>query len=488
MHTPTPHRQTVTNMILDEMIEHKDIGHVTHMLEPVPSAGESVAEKKPVPPWHALPRTVAETGLDISLLLGLLLKVAYLHRSATLVMLMDTLKLPAMVINEVAAYAVRERLLEVAHRGSNDLDVRFGLTDAGYARAAEFTARCSYVGAAPVTLAAYVEAVQQHSIQLASISKADVTAAFGALVMPSELLDNVGIALNTSRAVMLYGPAGGGKTYLAQHLGTLLPGAVPVPHAVTVAGEIIQIFDPLVHELYDGTDSPLTQRPLDRRWLVCHRPAVLSGGELTLEMLELRYDHATGFYQAPPHMKANNGIYIVDDLGRQQVGVSELLNRWIVPLDRRVDMYSLRNGVRFSVPFDVWPIFSTNLNPSDLGDDAFLRRLGSKLHVGPLSVNEYREVYMRAAQELGLQKADAAFDYLLEALHGPAGKPLLACIPRDLLRLVASAVQYHGHEPHVSEDALRRAWQSYFCAHVDVKTTQPTNANTGAQPDTPAAT
>jgi energy-coupling factor transporter ATP-binding protein EcfA2 len=449
-----------------------------------------MAEKKPVPPWHAQPRTVAETGLDISLLLGLLLKVAYLNRSATLAMLMDTLKLPAMVINEVAAYAVRERMLEVLHRGANDLDVRFGLTDVGYARAAECSARCSYVGAAPVTLAAYVEAVQRHSIQLASLSKDEVTAAFSALVMPQDLLDNVGIALNTSRALMLYGPAGGGKTYLAQHLGTLLPGAVPVPHAVTVAGEIIQIFDPLVHVPFEGDDSPLKQRPLDRRWLVCHRPAVLSGGELTLEMLELRYDQSTGFYQAPPHMKANNGIYIVDDLGRQQVGVTELLNRWIVPLDRRVDMFSLRNGVRFSVPFDVWPVFSTNLEPSDLGDDAFLRRLGSKLHVGPLTVREYHEVYMRAAQDLGLQSdsADAAFAYLLEGLHGATGKPLLACIPRDLLRLVASAVHYHGTEPHVSEDALRRAWQSYFCASVDARTTQPMQANPGTQPDTPAAT
>ena len=153
-------------------------------------------------------------------------------------------------------------------------------------------------------------------------------------------------------------------------------GRAPKPE-----GEKPQIFDPLVHVPFEGDDSPLKQRPLDRRWLVCHRPAVLSGGELTLEMLELRYDQSTGFYQAPPHMKANNGIYIVDDLGRQQVGVTELLNRWIVPLDRRVDMFSLRNGVRFSVPFDVWPVFSTNLEPSDLGDDAFLRRQIGRAHV-----------------------------------------------------------------------------------------------------------
>lgn len=470
-------------MIGDQMIERSEPGQAPRMLEPVPSPTSADARREPAAPWHILPRTVAETGLDISLLLSLLMKVAYLHRSATLVMLMDTLKLPAMVLNEVAAYAVRERMLEVAHRGANDLDVRFHLTDAGYARAAEFTARCSYVGAAPVTLEAYVTAIQRHSIQLTAVSKADVTGVFSTFVMPPDLLDDVGVALNTSRALMLYGPAGGGKTYLAQHLGMLLPGMVPVPHAITVAGEIIQIYDPLVHVAEEADDGPIARRPLDRRWLMCHRPAVLSGGELTLEMLELRYDSATGFYQAPPHMKANNGIYIVDDLGRQQVGVSELLNRWIVPLDRRVDMFSLRNGVRFSVPFDVWPVFSTNLEPAQLGDDAFLRRLGSKLYVGPLSADLYREVYLRAAEDLGLQNAAAAFDYLREALHGASGKPLLACIPRDLLRLVASAVQYNGSAPEVSNEGLRRAWQIYFCTHADFGTTDSMLVGTGRRQD-----
>ncbi|CAJ0681228.1 hypothetical protein R82526_01130 [Ralstonia mannitolilytica] len=474
-------------MIGDQMIERSETGQAPRMLEPVPSLTDAGATRRePSAPWHVLPRTVAETGLDISLLLSLLMKVAYLHRSATLVMLMDTLKLPAMVVNEVAAYAVRERLLEVVHRGANDLDVRYHLTDAGYARAAEFTARCSYVGAAPVTLAAYVAAVQHHSIQLTSVSKADVTRAFSTFVMPPQLLDDVGVALNTSRALMLYGPAGGGKTYLAQHLGMLLPGMVPVPHAITVAGEIIQIYDPLVHVAQSDDEGPIARRPLDRRWLMCHRPAVLSGGELTLEMLELRYDSTTGFYQAPPHMKANNGIYIVDDLGRQKVGVSELLNRWIVPLDRRVDMFSLRNGVRFSVPFDVWPVFSTNLEPGQLGDDAFLRRLGSKLYVGPLPVDDYREVYLRAAQDLGLQNADGAFDYLRKALHEASGKPLLACIPRDLLRLVASAVQYRGGAPEVTDEALRRAWQLYFCTHADFGTAESMYADRRGRQDTKA--
>ncbi len=351
--------------------------------------------------------------------------------------------------------------------------MRFRLTDAGYTRAAETMARCSYSGAAPVTLDAYLDAVQRHSVSHASVTKADVTAAFHDLVVPLHLLDSIGMALNTCRALMIYGPPGSGKTYLAQRLGVLLPGAVPVPHAITVAGEIIQVFDPLVHKPFDDSEASLAHRSLDRRWILCHRPVVLSGGELTLSMLDLRYDSTSGFYQAPPHMKANNGIYIVDDLGRQLVGVAELLNRWIVPLDRNIDMFTLRSGVRFSVPFDVWPVFSSNMEPAELADDAFLRRLGSKLYVGALSLDDYREVYQRTTADFGLSSSEAAFDFLVQSLHFEGDTPLLACIPRDLLRLVASNVRYHGHGPHVTEEALLIAWQSYYGLRPSADTPPP---------------
>jgi hypothetical protein len=446
------------------MNEQLDTGHAQRHLESVAVGRTGGADHGtlPLPPWHVQPRSIADTGLEIAQLLGLLMKAAYLHRTVTLAVLTDSLKLPAAVVNEVATVAVRERLLEIAHRGASDLDVRFRLTDAGYTRAAEAAARCSYNGPAPVTLDAYVEAVKHHSVSHGSVTKADVTAAFHDLVIPVHLLDAIGMALNTCRALMIYGPAGSGKTYLAQRLGMLLPGAVPVPHAITVAGEIIQVFDPLVHVPFSDSEASLSRRSLDRRWILCHRPVVLSGGELTLAMLDLRYDRTAGFYQAPPHMKANNGIYIVDDLGRQLVGVDALLNRWIVPLDRAVDMFTLQTGVRFSVPFDVWPVFSTNLEPSALGDDAFLRRLGSKLYVGPLSVDDYRQVYQRTVADFGLSSAESVFDFLVDSLHYESDMPLLACLPRDLLRLVASGVRYHGHAPQVTQEGLLAAWQAYY--------------------------
>ena len=260
---------------------------------------------------------------------------------------------------------------------------------------------------------------------------------------------------------MLHGPAGSGKTFIAQRISALLPGAVPVPHAITVAGEIIQIFDPLVHvPLEDGTVSP-SRRVCDRRWTLCHRPLVLTGGELTLAMLDLRYDESSGFYRAPPHVKANNGVYVVDDLGRQLVGVRDLLNRWIVPLDRGIDLFTLGSGVRFSLPFDVWPVFSSNIDPRTLNDDAFLRRLGSKQYVGPLSVDEYREVFMRAAQAAGLRATETDFDFLLETLHSSSGTPC-SLASRDLVRLMASAIHYHGGAPQITATGLRTARHSYF--------------------------
>ncbi|AOZ05415.1 ATP-binding protein [Cupriavidus malaysiensis] len=416
--------------------------------------------------WEIAPRSVADTGLEMPLLTGLLLKAAHRQRTAMLAQLVDVLKLPVTVVQEVAAFAVRERQLEVAHRGDSDIDVRYHLTDAGYQRASELTARCSYVGAAPVTLQAYCAAVRQHTIARVTVTEAELHAALGSLVIPPGTLDGIGIALNSSRPLMLFGPAGSGKTFLAQRLCKLLPGHIPVPHAITIAGEIIQVFDPLVHAPV-GDDELETSRSRDRRWVDCHRPAVLSGGELTLEMLELRYEPASGFYQAPPHWKANNGIYIVDDLGRQRVAVTDLLNRWIVPLDRGVDTYALRSGLRFSVPFDVWPVFSSNLDPHKLADDAFLRRLGSKIYVGALDPQAYRRVFRQAADEAGLDSSDAELTFLIEALHGATGVPLLACIPGDLLQLIGSANRYHGLAPRVEKEALRNAWRLYFGAHVE---------------------
>ncbi|CAN7679673.1 ATP-binding protein [Trinickia sp. LjRoot230] len=420
-----------------------------------------VQQTSETPPHATLrtPRCVADTGLPPIFVGRLVLKSTLLNGTSTFSDLSQRHRLPVAVLDDILAFLVRERLAEITHRGATDIDVRFRLTEAGRDVATEEIGRCSYCGPAPVSYESYVEVVRAHSIRQQRISQSDVHAAFADIRVESALLDAAGAALNAARPLMLYGPAGCGKTYFAERLGRLLRGDVPIPYAIYVSGEIVQVYDPLLHhDVDDAASAPIG----DKRWRLCQRPVVISGGELTLDGLDLRYDPSAGFYQAPPHMKANMGLYIVDDLGRQRVAAQDLLNRWIMPLDRRVDLFTLHSGMRFSAPFEVWPVFSTNLDPAAIGDEAFLRRLGSKLRMGPMSLENYRAVFEACAASYGLDISSNAFDYLLHDLHQKNGKPLLACYPRDLLSLVSASVQYRDALPEVTPQELWQAWQSYF--------------------------
>ncbi|MEX3959325.1 ATP-binding protein [Trinickia sp. EG282A] len=416
------------------------------------------------------PRTIADTGLPAVFVGRLVLKSTFLNGSSSFSDLSQRHRLPVAVLEDLLAFLVHEHLAEITHRGATDIDVHFRLTEAGRTVASEELARCSYCGPAPIAYDAYVEVVREHSVSKQRITQSDVHAAFRGIAIQPALLDAAAASLNAGRPLLLYGPAGSGKTFLAERLGLLLQGDVPIPYAIYVGGEIVQIYDPLLHE-----DAPSGAAIVagDKRWRICRRPVVLSGGELTLEGLDLRYDAAAGFYQAPPHMKANMGLYIVDDLGRQRIAAHELLNRWIMPLDRGVDQFTLQSGTRFQAPFDVWPVFSSNLDPDAIGDEAFLRRLGSKLHFGPLTLDNYRRVFDDCCASLGLTTATDAFDYLLRELHMTSGKPLLACYPRDLLKLVRASADYRAAAREVTGDGLREAWNSYFGGSEQTATCPP---------------
>lgn len=413
------------------------------------------------------PRTLEETGLPLPFLVELATKLLFVRGQLRLTELSQQLRLPAIVLESLLAFMRAERLCEVMRRGDTDGDILYELTDAGRGRAAEFLGRCKYAGAAPVGLAAYVAQVERQSVTKMKVTRERVNEAFHGLIINPEVRDQLGAAMGSGRAMFLYGPAGAGKTYLAERLALLLEGDIAVPHAILVDGEIIQVFDPLIHVPveHEQRSSALDnlQRP-DLRWVRCRRPVAITGGELTLRMLDLDYDASTGFYQAPPHVKATNGLFVVDDLGRQLISPEQLMNRWIVPMDRHHDYLALHSGTKFTLPFDVVLVFSTNLMPIDVADPAFLRRLGYKIHIGPVSEDAYREIFVRACADHGVAYDDAAFQTLVRDYHEATGRLMLACYPRDLVGQIADLARYRNEPARLTPDALHWAWHNYFAS------------------------
>jgi hypothetical protein len=412
------------------------------------------------------PQTPEETGLSSTFLVELVAKVMYQQGLTRLTDLSSHLCLAGTVVEAVCQFMRRETLLEVSRRGQHEADVQFDLTQHGRVRAAEWLARNSYTGAAPVPLAVYTERVRAQSVVRQAITDAQMRATFADLVVPAGLVDQIGTAINSVRPMLLYGPAGSGKTYLAEQLRRLLGGAVAIPHAITVHGEVIRVFDAQCHHVIADDSQPRSaldnrDRP-DARWLLCDRPCVVSGGELTLEMLDLSFDSRAGYYEAPPHFKANNGIFIVDDLGRQVITPRQLMNRWVVPMERRHDHLMLRNGGKFTIPFDMVLVFSSNLTPAQLEDPAFLRRIGSKIAIGAVDLPEYEEIFRRVCEAEGIEYLPQAFELLVKTYHRGRGRPLLACYPRDLLQLIASRSRYLGVAPLLSHELIDWAWQAYF--------------------------
>lgn len=434
------------------------------VLDAARAGGNAQAAQLPAPP-----RTVEESGLGMPFLVELVAKVLSLRGESRLAQLAQHLKLPVTLIEAVLEFMRVEKLSEVKRRGGTDGDVQYALTENGRARAVEFLQKSQYAGAAPVSLDAYTRQVQRQAIANMRVTLEEVDRAFKGLVIRSHLREQLGAAMNSGRPMFLYGPAGSGKTFLAEKLLRLLNGAVAVPYAICVDHEVIQLYDPLIHHARDsgihGVPGIDRRQAADARWVTCDRPVSISGGELTMEMLNLEFDATSRFYQAPPHVKANNGLFIVDDLGRQLISPQQLMNRWIVPMDRRRDYQALHNGYKFAIPFDVILVFSTNLMPSQVADEAFLRRLGYKIHVGPLDRAEYRAVFIEVCEEYGIEFSEAAFDYLLRAHHEASGKPMLACYPRDLVGQIRDFAQYRGVTPQLTSDALDWAWGNYFASH-----------------------
>ena len=414
-------------------------------------------------------RTVEETGLPFLFLVELLVKVLFQRGQLHLPELASYVKLSLVVIDPVISFMRQEKMCEVTRRGASgtDADIHYQLTDSGRQRALECLARNAYAGPCPVPLAAYNAQVAAQSVASMHVTRADVQANFDGIAVNARVLDQLGSAMNSGRAIFIHGAAGSGKTYLAERLSGLLQGSIAVPYAIMVDGEVVPFYDPVLHvpageaqQVNAGIEKTVQ---LDARWVRgVRRPAVLTGGELTLDMLDLRFDSVTRLYRAPPHLKANNGIFIIDDLGRQRCSPLELMNRWIVPMDRAIDFLSLHNGYTFQVPFDVVVVFSSNFLPERLSDAAFLRRLGYKIEVPALSESEYEQVFAQTCARYGVAFDAQAFRYLLHQLHYRCNVALLACYPRDLIRQVRDLARYEGTAMVLNDTVLEWAWNNYI--------------------------
>jgi predicted ATPase with chaperone activity len=338
---------------------------------------------------------------------------------------------------------------------------RMALTQAGRTRAAELLAVDSYVGPVPVSLNDYVTRVRSQSVRDIEVNPAEMQFTFKDLVLEEGTLAQLGTAVVSGRAIFLYGPAGTGKTSVAEKLSDLFrKDTVYIPYAVEVDGQIISVFDSHVHERVD--EDAANTSFADPRWVRCRRPRVMVGGELTIEMLDLQFNPLSRFYTAPVQMRGNNGFLIVDDFGRQRIPPAELLNRWVVPLDRRIDFLTLVGGKKLEIPFDLFVVFATNLDPALVVEEAFLRRIQTKIRLGAVSPKIFHDIFRRACDMMGLVYDQAQVDTVLHTIEERFHQPLRACYPRDLLHQIVWRARYEQREPELTAEALEHACHAYF--------------------------
>ena len=410
------------------------------------------------------PRTLAETGLSEPLLIDLLCKHLYDAGSLDGARLMERMALAGPVLDELLAFLRKDGRVEVLGQASGG-GLRYGLTERGRSSARDALGRSGYIGPAPYPVERYCDLLRSQTIHHGGVTRRDMQTAFEGVVLHNGMLDQLGAALNSGRAIMIYGPAGTGKTFISSRLIRLFGEAIWVPHAIAIGEAIIEVFDPQVHKRMDE-ELPRPSLRLDeghdRRLLRCRRPVVITGGELTMDQLDIRYDPYTRQYQAPLQLKAGNGMFIIDDMGRQRMAPAELLNRWIVPMEEKKDFLNLGGGRHCELPFDLILVFSTNLNPLQLADEAFLRRIGYKLHFDYLTRQEYEQIWRQEVEKLGIPFDPLLLRYVIEGLHQPEKVPLTPCHPRDLLGMARDRQRYLGGSGQLTPQELEWAWRNYF--------------------------
>jgi predicted ATPase with chaperone activity len=421
-----------------------------------------------------VPWMLRDTGLSQSMIEQLVFNTLYARGELTGRSIADTLGLSFSVIEPLVEELKVRQFFEVKRSlGYGLISSMFALSESGKKRARECYEVNQYVGPAPVPATQYIAAVEAQKPPKGWLTRDSLAKAYHHAVLSSKTLSQIGPAINSGRSLLLYGHPGNGKTYLAEALIKLDSVPVFVPHAIEYNGSIIQVFDPLSHRpLENASDSEglfSLQRPHDSRWVRCQRPFIITGGELTLDMLELSYNEVTKIYDAPCHLKANNGICLIDDFGRQRVSPAELLNRWIVPMEGRVDHMSLPKGGKLSLPFETFLIFSTNLNPERLGDEAFLRRIQYKMLVQNPCRDEFAQIFANFCAEKGLDCPPELIDYFIERHYIQTGFPFRRCHPRDVISHAIDLMEFEDLPRALDEDVLDRAFGTCFAQIVDAQ-------------------
>lgn len=424
------------------------------------------------------PRSVEEVGIDLERLADLALKTFFVVGRMSSGDLADHMKLPVFVAQEVIDYLRRAKLADsVAGLDPSERIQRYTLTGNGSEKAYDLLQRNRYVGPTPVPLETYCEVVRRSAQQPGHLSGADLERALSGLVISRDVIDQLGPAVHSGRSLFIYGSPGNGKTTLAEALGVARGGEVLVPYAIEAKGEIIRVFDASVHQVIDDAEEVSAEESLapslragraqrlDRRWARVHRPLVVAGGELTIEQLELSFSPSTGVHQPSLQLKANGGTFLIDDFGRQRVRPSDLLNRWIVPLEKGYDHLHLSSGDVIEIPFDTFVIFSTNLAPKDLVDEAFIRRIKYTIELANPDPRQYHEIFKRVCAKANLAYDAELVDYLIETYYLSVGRPMRSCHPRDIVERICDRAKYEDTTASLTRENIDWACVGYFTLH-----------------------
>jgi predicted ATPase with chaperone activity len=408
------------------------------------------------------PVTPEDTGIDREVLQKLLAKTLYVHGTMTTSAIAREMKLPAAVINALLKELQKLLIVEAKGLAGDDMraEIRFALGGRGHEFALDALAQSQYVGPAPVSLESFIAQIRRQSIRGDRLSRQQIVECLSHLVLPSDLVDLLGPAFNSGRSILLYGEPGNGKTSIAEAAGRAFTGTIYVPYCLTVGGQIINFFDPTVHTPVEQPETPISRRAIDPRWQLCRRPFVITGGELTLDMLDLSFNPVTRFYEAPMHFKATGGVFVVDDFGRQRTPPQSILNRWIVPLERGFDQLTLNTGKKFSVPFDQLVVFSTNIEPSTLADAGGLRRLYYKIQIPSPSASDYRKIFFDLAGIRSVAIDPALFETFYDSHYRHAKIAPAGHHPKSLIDFVESVCQFRGSISAADSDLLESCWRN----------------------------